>query len=164
MLAVVRRRDPRVEEEKALLGELKALYLEVDEKHRGWSCPASTECCRFGITGREPYITSIEELALRRAIAAVGGSRALAAKRPKLPLAEERRCPALGADGRCVVYSSRPLGCRTFFCDRAEPGERVTQRDLNELVRRVQAIAARHASEGDRGRPLTRALADLLDG
>jgi uncharacterized protein len=70
----------------------------------------------------------------------------------------ERRCPMLTAEGRCVVYASRPLGCRTFYCDRAEPGERVHHRQINALVRRIQDLASRHQPEGDRGRPLTRAL------
>lgn len=61
-------------------------------------------------------------------------------------------------EGRCAIYASRPLGCRTFYCDRASAGERVRHRDINALVRRVQQIAARHQPDGDRGRPLTRTL------
>jgi uncharacterized protein len=156
----------------ALLGELQAVYDEVDAAFAGWSCPASTECCRFGITGREPYVTSIELLAVERALAARGGpirQRTAAAapavatpKKRALPLADpvlaERRCPLLGDDGRCGIYASRPLGCRTFYCDRATAGGRVAHREVGAMVRRIQAIAARHETDGDRGRPLTRAL------
>ena len=35
---------------------------EVDALYADWSCPSSTECCRFGVTGRQPYLTSIEAL------------------------------------------------------------------------------------------------------
>ncbi len=123
------------------------------------------------MTGREPYVTSIELTALAKAVAARGGPRSwkraagvadpawAAAGKVALPVvADERRCPLLDATGRCAVYASRPLGCRTFFCDRAEAGGRVKQRDVNELVRRVKEIAAKHEPRGDLGRPLTRAF------
>jgi Fe-S-cluster containining protein len=157
-----------------LLGELEAVLASADQVFTGWSCPASTECCRFGVTGREPYVTSVEISLIRRAIAARGGAKswkrasalpsaADAADRRSLPLVvEERRCPMLTEAGRCAIYASRPLGCRTFFCDRASSAGRVRHREVGALVREVQAIAARHESAGDQGRPLTRALADLI--
>jgi Fe-S-cluster containining protein len=151
-----------------LFEALADIYREADLAFSGWSCPASTECCRFGITGREPYVTSIELAAIDRAIAARGGPRALRRAKPSGATArevvalrvvvEERRCPMLTDEGRCAIYASRPLGCRTFYCDRASAGERVRHRDINALVRRVQQIAARHQPDGDRGRPLTRAF------
>jgi Fe-S-cluster containining protein len=117
-------------------------------------------------------VTSIELLAVRRAVAARGGMRSwkrapavpddpagAATSRVALPVVnDERRCPLLDAAGRCAVYEARPLGCRTFFCDRAEPGDKVKQREVNALVRRIQDLAAAHEPGGDRGRPLTRAL------
>ena len=85
----------------------------------------------------------------------------------RLPVAWDEpdagRCPMLDArTGRCRIYASRPLGCRTFYCDRAAWGEAVRQRDVNALVRRIQDLAARHQPDGDRGRLLRRALADAL--
>ena len=148
--------------EAALLEELRDVYRDADAAFAGWTCPSSTECCRFGITGREPYVTSVELAAVRRAIAAAGGSRSRKQARRPLPLAEnERTCPLLTAEGRCAIYASRPLGCRTFYCDRATKGAKVVHRDVTALVRRVQAISARHEQGGDQVRPLTRALADL---
>jgi uncharacterized protein len=161
------------------LAELQSVYLAAEEAFAGWSCPASTECCRFGITGREPYVTSIELAAIRRAVAAHGGPRAIqglgkTGSRPapdqatavpnarrSLPTAQaERPCPMLTDAGRCAIYAARPLGCRTFFCDQASAGAPVRHRDVGALVRRVQEIAARHEPGGDQGRPLTRALAE----
>ena len=157
-----------------LLGALEAVLASADQVFAGWTCPASTECCRFGVTGREPYVTSIEIALIRRAIAASGGptswkragaaaTRGDAAERRSLPLAvDERRCPMLTDAGRCAIYAARPLGCRTFFCDRATAAGRVRHHEVNALVREIQAIAAQHEVAGDQGRPLTRALADLI--
>ncbi|MFO0758220.1 MAG: YkgJ family cysteine cluster protein [Byssovorax sp.] len=155
----------------ALLTALAEVYAAADAVFAGWACPASTECCRFGVTGREPYVTSIELLAVRRALAARGGPRSFpragplapaeGAGRVRLPRADgERRCPLLDRDGRCAVYADRPLGCRTFYCDRASEGGRVRHREIGALVRRIQDIALRHRAGGDIGRPLTRALDD----
>ncbi|WP_370865997.1 YkgJ family cysteine cluster protein [Chondromyces apiculatus] len=162
-----------MQDEARWLADLAEIYRDADEAFSGWSCPASTECCRFGITGREPYVTSIELAAVRRALAKRGGARSFrhaaplasgdAAPQPstggprRLPVTE-RTCPMLTEQGRCAIYADRPLGCRTFFCHQAEPGTPVRHRDLLALVRRIQELAARHQPGGDQGRPLTRAL------
>lgn len=151
-----RRPDPR---ERALLEELADVYREADARYAGYRCEATTECCRFGLTGREPYVTSIELLAVKRAIAARGGP--LSPRRRALPLApngSERTCPLLDEHARCSIYASRPLGCRTFWCHRATIDAKVSQRALNDLVARIKAIAARHEPGGEHGRLLTRAL------
>lgn len=139
------------------------MYAEADALFEGWSCTASTDCCRFAVTGREPYVTSVELATLRRAFEATGRRPVVAPVARRRGLArvdDERRCPMLGPDGRCVVYQARPLGCRTFWCERATAAGRVRHAAVGELVRRIQGIAARHTAGGDRGRPLTRALAE----
>ncbi len=148
--------------EDSLLSELKALYNRADELFAGASCATSTECCRFGITGREPQVTSIELALVRRALAARGG--ALQAKKRALPLADtgvrdERTCPMLDAHGKCSVYAARPLGCRNFFCGRADVPAQPSRQELRELVRELQLLASRHAPEGDKARAFTAALA-----
>jgi Fe-S-cluster containining protein len=159
-VAKSRHRDDE-SELRQLESELAALYREVDARYAGHSCPASTECCRFGITGREPYVTSLELAVLARAMRAksitLGEPPAKTPRR--LELADERRCPLLSDGGRCRVYEARPLGCRTFWCERASVSSPVKHAELLGFVRRVQALAERHASGGDKGRPLTRALA-----
>ena len=150
--------------------ELLALYAETDALMAGMSCDSSTDCCRFGVTGREPYPTAIEAAELLRAFAATGkrvqsarggdgGGPAKKAKGKKsLPLAnDERRCPMLSADGRCIVYASRPFGCRTFFCDRAE-GQEPSRARVNELGRKIADLSARHDPRDPGARPLTRLL------
>jgi len=166
------------DEQASLFEELVAIYREVDEAFAGYGCPASTECCRFGITGREPYVTSIELALIERAVAALGGPRAVG-KPPspltapeessgrgkrRLAVVDERICPLLDASGRCAIYASRPLGCRTFWCDRASTTGEVARREVNAFVRRIQDLAARHKPGGDQGRPLTRAIAPRGQG
>jgi Fe-S-cluster containining protein len=144
----------------AFLQELVALYERVDALYADWSCPGTTECCRFGITGRQPYVTGIELRLVRHALARRGGP--LAARRRALPLhregPDERTCPLLDRSGRCAVYAERPLGCRTFFCDRAQRGAGPSREELRELVRELQDLAARHQMGGELARPLTHAL------
>lgn len=152
------------DEDRRRLDELSVIYRDAEARFAGSRCAASTECCRFGITGREPYVTSIEVLAVRRALARRGG--ALRPQKRALPMLkdeDERTCPMLDQRGRCCVYADRPLGCRTFWCHRAEHDDgAASQAELNALVRRVQTVAAAHQVRGDQGRPLTRAFADLL--
>ena len=154
-----------------LLHELETIYRDADVPMAAWSCDASTACCRFGVTGREPYVTSIELALLDRAIAARGGP--LPPRRQALPLSQETRsavgsrrvgsqgeriCPLLDSQGRCAVYAARPLGCRTFFCERATSPGRMPREEIRRLVDRIEELAARHRAEGDRGRPLGRFL------
>ena len=166
--------------------ELRALLGEVDALYAHHSCPGSAECCKFGITGREPYVTSIEAELVARGIARAGKTvaslraRSASGRRRALPIAREGKdaptnvdagtrqregwCLLLTDDGRCSVYADRPLGCRTFYCDRAIEGRKVKQKEVNELVRRVKDLALRYDPPGargprrDEGVPLGRAL------
>ena len=141
-----------------MLEELYALYRRVDASYAGSHCPSSTECCRFGLTGREPYVTSVEVAALRRAVSRRGGP--LSAKRRALPMATtataERICPLLDVSGRCSAYESRPFGCRTFYCNRATVAVRTRGAEQREFVNRLRDIASRHERGGDAPRPLSR--------
>jgi Fe-S-cluster containining protein len=145
-----------------MLDELRALYRDTDALFEGASCDASTECCRFGITGREPQVTSIELALVKHAIRERGGP--LGAKKRALPQSSERSpereriCPMLDRSGRCSIYRERPLGCRTFFCSRASLVEPPRRDEIKELVRRLQDLAARHEVNGDKPRVLTAAL------
>jgi Fe-S-cluster containining protein len=146
--------------EDGYLAELAALFSETDALYAGSSCEASTECCRFGVTGREPYVTSVELSAIARAVARNGGP--LSPKRRALPMTgdaeRERMCPLLDASGRCSVYASRPFGCRTFFCERATHASAPSRGGQKALADRLRALAARHEPGGDATRPLSRAL------
>jgi uncharacterized protein len=133
--------------------ELLALYAEVDALLAPYSCESSTDCCRFGVTGREPYPTPVELAELEHARAG------RPAPRRRLPMADdERRCPLLTDEGKCRVYASRPFGCRTFFCEKVEGPGKLPRAKVQELSRRVADLAARFSPRDPHARPLTRAL------
>jgi Fe-S-cluster containining protein len=144
-------RDGRVKVDP--LVELREIYTTVDAAFADWTCESSTDCCRFGVTGREPYPTAVELEELERAVRARGG----VPKQRSLPVAGERRCPLLSDEGKCIVYASRPFGCRTFFCERAQ-GSPVAKRDVSELARRIATLSERFRPEDPGPRPLSRAF------
>src|SRR6185436_19310451 len=74
--------------------------------------------------------------------------------------AHDRRCPLLSESGRCRVYSARPFGCRTFFCERAERAK-VPRGALQSLGRRIADLSARAFPRDPGPRALGRALAAL---
>jgi Fe-S-cluster containining protein len=165
--------------------ELRALYAATDALLGTYSCDQSTDCCQFGVTGREPYVTEIEAAFLRSALSkGSAAARPASSARRGLPLAH-RPCPVLGLDGRCRAYQHRPFGCRTFFCDRVrpshlapelnEPGrksaknhpDRVYRKQLIAWGRELAGISARAFEGADSApsrewiggpRPLTRVL------
>ncbi len=141
--------------------ELRAVYARVDAMLAPYSCDASTECCRFGITGREPYVTPVELAEIEHAVAARGmPSRARRSPRA-LPLAPDdtRTCPLLDDAGKCRIYDARPLGCRTFFCDRAHGDlKRFPRDEVQRASRDIANLAARFAPRDPGSRPLTKAL------
>lgn len=138
--------------------ELRAIYREADALLDGYACDASTDCCRFGVTGREPYVTEVELAEIRAAIAENGGHRAT--RKRSLEIAGERRCPMLTAAGKCSIYAARPLGCRTFFCDASlkKMGAKLPRVKLQALVRAIDALSEKAFVRGEDSRPLTQAL------
>jgi uncharacterized protein len=142
---------------------LLAIYARVDGLLAPFSCDASTECCHFGLTGREPYVTPIELAEIELALTRRGSALARLPTVPRrLPVvADARRCPLLDETGRCSVYASRPLGCRTFFCDRVQGPGRLPRDEINYNARCVADLAARHLPRDPHSRPLSRALQSL---
>jgi uncharacterized protein len=133
--------------------ELRKLYEKTDALLAHLSCDGATECCRFGITGREPYPTAVELAELDLALKS-----APLPKTRHLATLNERRCPVLGADGRCRAYAARPFGCRTYFCDRVRGGK-VPRAEIQQISREIAALSARFAPADPGPRPLTKALA-----
>ena len=140
--------------------ELLALYAEVDALLAPYTCDSSTECCRFGITGREPYPTAAELALVKRAIARAGITLASPPRNQRaLALVDtERACPLLSAEGRCRIYAARPFGCRTFFCDRVQGPGKLPRAQIQRISRDIADLSARLAPRNPLPRPLTHAL------
>jgi hypothetical protein len=146
---------------------LLALYAEADALVASWTCACSAagtpdpqpRCCHFAMTGREPYPTAVELEEIRHAMRSGGVT---ARRPPALPLADARRCPLLSETGTCRIYASRPLGCRTFFCDGAEAPfgarARLPRDALGAIGRRIADLSARFDPRAPHPRPLVRAL------
>jgi uncharacterized protein len=147
--------------------ELLALYAEADALAEGFACActpgaagqaADPQCCHFAVAGHEPYPTPVELEEIRHAMRA--GSVAPRDHR-KLPLANLRPCPLLADDGRCRIYGSRPFGCRTFFCQRAQrvaARSKLPRQAINAIGRRIADLSVRFAPRDPRPRALVRAL------
>jgi Fe-S-cluster containining protein len=137
---------------------LLAVYEEADRAVSDFSCDASTECCRFGITGREPYVTAVELAEIRYAVAAIGAPKKRTLRTVRGDGQSEGRCPMLDDAGRCRIYRARPLGCRTFFCARAHGPGKLPRGELQRLAARLGELSARAFPGEPPSRPLTRAL------
>jgi uncharacterized protein len=148
--------------------ELLSLYAVADALVAGATCACTDAvdasgafCCHFANIGREPYVTALELDVVARAVAARGGAPQRSRKR--LPLADDlRTCALLSREGRCTIYASRPLGCRTFFCEGHGPPKRAaTRKGLLEISRRIADLSARAFPRSGGSRPLSRALASI---
>src|SRR5262245_43975795 len=110
----------------AALDEVRAVYREVEARPAERFCERRTECCQFKLTGQTPKLTKGEALVAAKALRATG--------RTKLPQRTDGVCPLLDPLGKCLIYDSRPFGCRTHFC--AAAGGPYARRDVLDLIRR----------------------------
>jgi Fe-S-cluster containining protein len=113
--------------------ELETLYRKAEELYAGWGCPRSGECCQLAKTGREPYVWPVEWARLEAALQVAG----------RLPLAprSDGACPLLDEQGRCSAYADRPLGCRTFFCERGAGPRAIRREEITALMTRLERVA-----------------------
>ena len=144
---------------ESLRAELVALYAQVDALLAPFGCESTAECCNFANTGREPYPTAIElaevHRAMRRGGIAIGRDRS---KKKNLAIVDDRTCALLSRDGRCRIYASRPLGCRTYFCHRRTGPKKMPRDEINEISRRIADLSARFDPREPGPRPLGKAL------
>lgn len=136
----------------AALAEVRAVYAELARRPVERACALRTECCHFHLTGRTPYLTRGEALVAARGVRAAG--------RKELPGRADGACPLLHLQtGRCMIYDTRPFGCRTHFC--AAAGGPYARGEVLDLIRRLEAVDA--ALGGDGPRMLPGAVADALE-
>lgn len=113
--------------------ELRGLFLAANARYAGWDCARSGDCCQVTRTGREPYVWPVEWAMVQEGLRLAGRSL------PLLPRADGA-CPLLDEAGRCSLYAHRPLGCRTFYCERGA-GPRVTREDVTGLMQRLERVS-----------------------
>src|SRR5580765_4723015 len=120
-----------IERMKAALDAVRQVYADLAARPIDRNCVRLKECCHFKLTGRTPYLTKGEALVAARALRATG--------RKALPINPAGACPLLdGQTGDCLIYHSRPFGCRTHFC--AAAGGPYARREVIDLIRRLETI------------------------
>lgn len=133
------------------LDEVRRVYADLAARPIERQCTRRQECCHFKLTGRTPYLTKGEALVAAKAWRATG--------RKHLPANEDGACPMLQeTTGHCLIYASRPFGCRTHFC--AAAGGPYARREVLDLIRRLETVDAQLGGNGPR--LLTNALRDAL--
>ena len=134
------------------LAEVREIYAELARRPIERNCVRRQECCHFKLTGRTPYLTKGEAVVAAKAFRATG--------RKQLEESAEGVCPMLErATGNCLIYDTRPFGCRTHFC--AAAGGPYARREVLDLIRRLEAVDA--ALDGSGARLFGVAVRDALD-
>lgn len=137
---------------KGALDEVRQVYAGLAERPIERNCLRVKECCHFKLTGRTPYLTKGEAVLAARSLRSTG--------RKHLPQNTTGACPLLdSATGDCLIYESRPFGCRTHFC--AAAGGPYARREVIDLIRRLETVDAQLGGDGPRN--LTSAISAALD-
>lgn len=108
------------------------MLAKADGLYAAYRCPATAECCRLAVTGRQPWLWPSEWLLLEE--------RLRRDNRPVPTARADGACPLLGPDQRCTVYADRPFGCRTFFCSRAVGPQALPTAGTDALLKRLAAL------------------------
>jgi Fe-S-cluster containining protein len=126
------------------LREVRQVYADLAARPIDRNCVRLKECCHFKLTGRTPYLTKGEAVLAARALRATG--------RKALPVNPTGACPLLDSQtGNCLIYESRPFGCRTHFC--AAAGGPYARREVIDLIRRLEAVDQSLGGDGPRMLP-----------
>jgi Fe-S-cluster containining protein len=134
-------RDPSV---PAALAEIHARIAE-EVRQRRPLCLASGRCCAFERFGHRLFVTGLEAVwTMDAVVARIGGAPDVAAVDAALVRGD---CPFLVGGRLCGAHLERPLGCRIYFCDRAQGGAGAGwQEELSEALHRaLVALHERHA-------------------
>jgi Fe-S-cluster containining protein len=143
-------------ETSEIVAQVREIYAALATRPAERNCTAQTQCCRFRLTGRTPFLTKAEAIVAAKAWRSAG--------RTKLPDTDlpDGSCPLLEPrTGRCQIYESRPFGCRTHFC--ADAGGPYSRRDVADLIHRLEDLSRRVGSADAQPLPaaVTQALREL---
>jgi len=145
------RRQKIAGERKQAAAEVRAIYAELAAVPITRRCALRTECCRFQLTGKTPYLTRGEALVAAKAFKATG--------RRSLPVREDGACPLLDSGtSKCLIYDFRPFGCHTHFCQPA--GGPYSRRDVAGLIHKLEKTS--QCLGGSEPRPLALAIQEFL--
>ncbi len=145
-------RNVRLEKLRGALAEVQQVYIDLANRPIRRDCLRRTECCQFKLTGRTPYLTKGEAVLAAKALRATG--------RKSLPENADGSCPMLQNEtGNCLIYESRPFGCRTHFCHAA--GGPIARREVLDLIRRLEDVD--FVLNGDGPHVLQDAVASALE-
>ena len=134
-----------------LIAAVREIYKELAQRPIERACTRLTECCQFRLTGRTPFLTKAEALVAAKGLRAAG--------RTKLPASPDGACPLLDRNtGRCLIYESRPFGCRTHFCPAA--GGPYARREVSDLIYRLEDLS--RSLGGRDAQPLPAAVENAL--
>jgi uncharacterized protein len=137
---------------ESAIAEVGAIYRELAARPVERNCIGRTDCCRFKLTGRTPWLTRGEALVAARAWRATG--------RRALPEHEDGVCPMLDEkSGKCMIYEKRPFGCRTHYCRAA--GGPLERGEVVDLIRKLEALDASMGGTGSH--PIAEVVAAELD-
>lgn len=128
--------------DSVVMAELESVFADVVAAigARGPACWASGRCCNFEKVGHRLYVTALE--------AAYTLSKLPAERRPtmaQIAKARERGGCPFQQKNLCSVHEIKPLGCRTYFCDKS--AQRWQEELTEEMHGRIRAIHDRHGVE-----------------
>lgn len=129
---------------KATLDTVRRVYTELSRRPVQRACLRRTECCQFKLTGKIPQLTRGEALLAAQAFRASG--------RKYLPEPTDGSCPLLQPQSqKCLIYESRPFGCRTHFCQPA--GGPMDRKEVLDLIRQLEQIDSDLGGDGPHALP-----------
>jgi hypothetical protein len=144
--------DPLDRIKSEAIAEVKKIHADLAKRPLERQCTLRTGCCQFQLTGKIPHLTRGEALLAVKALRATG--------RKTLPVRDDGACPLLDPrTARCLIYDSRPFGCRTHFCQPA--GGTYPRAHVLDLIHRLEEID-RHLN-GTGPAPLEKALRAELE-
>ena len=144
--------DPLDRIKSEAIAEVKKIHADLAKRPLERQCTLRTGCCQFHLTGKIPHLTRGEALLAVKALRATG--------RKTLPVRDDGACPLLDPrTARCLIYDSRPFGCRTHFCQPA--GGTYPRAHVLDLIHRLEEIDRR--LDGIGPVPLEKALHSELE-
>lgn len=143
--------DPLARLKSEAAAEVQQIYADLAARPLERNCTLRTECCQFQLTGKIPQLTRGEALVAAKALRATG--------RKTLPDSTDGTCPLLDPkSSRCLIYKSRPFGCRTHFCSAADGP--YPRNQVLDLIRRLEEID--QTLGGDGPHPIEKAITATL--